>query len=211
MKKIYAMVTMFALGAQLFSAAAFAAEDVPEYMSSENMLISTADESAQNVAWAIENGIIAEDGSDDFDADGVCTRAQAITLLWKAAGSPESNEEIPFGDVSADGFYAEALKWAAEKGITNGTGDNMFEPDASCTRSQIACFIYRYVRSNGSGFTGAWMFRMPFTDLEEWCYEDIAWCYMKNIMSGISDDSFGLSEICTGAEIVTFIKNAVSE
>ena len=95
------------------------------------------------VNWALENNITAGTNADTFSPDLPCTRAEAVTFLWRAAGSPKSLNVVRFNDVSANSFYAQAVSWAVNKGITSGTGANKFSPDATCTRAQFVTFLYR--------------------------------------------------------------------
>ena len=98
---------------------------------------------AKAVAWAVENGITTGTGADAFSPDASCTRAQAVTFLWRAAGSPEPEQMSAFTDVPADAYYAKAVAWAVENGITTGTGAGTFSPDTTCTRAQIVTFLWR--------------------------------------------------------------------
>ena len=157
------------------------------------------------VKWAVEKGITTGIGDNLFAPGGTCTRAQAVTFLWRAAGSPEPKNTSSFSDVAAGSYYAKAVAWAIENGITNGTGENRFSPDADCTRAQIATFLYRYMQSQGKGFTGEWMFQLPFTDVPEWCYEAVAWCYMEKVTDGTTTTTFSPNDDCTRAQIVTFL------
>ena len=95
------------------------------------------------VLWAIENGITKGVSADRFDPEGECTRAQIVTFLWRAAGSPRVPAANPFADVSADAYYAEAVLWAAANGITTDTSQNAFSPDKTCMRAEIVTFLYR--------------------------------------------------------------------
>ena len=158
------------------------------------------------VSWAVENGIT--DGTDParFSPDSVCTRAQAVTFLYRAAGSPApASRAMPFADVPAGSYYQDAVLWAVETGITKGTRETAFSPDAPCTRAQIVSFLYRMIQSEGGGFTGLWMFRLPFTDTPDWAYEAIAWCYQKGITAGTTATTFSPDTGCTRAQIVTFL------
>ena len=158
------------------------------------------------VSWAVANGITAGTGASRFSPDGACTRAQAVTFLWRAAGSPAPKTSVmPFADVPANSYFHDAVLWAVENGITTGTSAAAFSPDDICTRAQIASFLYRLVQSEGGGFTGAWMFLLPFSDTPDWAYEAIAWCYQKNITSGITATTFSPDAPCTRAQIVTFL------
>ena len=158
------------------------------------------------VLWAYEQGITGGTGADTFSPDASCTRAQMATFLWRAAGSPEPADSYnPFTDVTADAYYAKAVQWAVEQGITAGTSATTFSPDMACTRAQMAAFLYRMEQVKGGGFTGAWMFYVPFTDAPEWAFESIAWCYMKGITSGTAETTFSPDENCTRGQMVTFL------
>ena len=158
------------------------------------------------VLWALDEGITSGTSATTFSPDAACTRAQMATFLWRAAGSPApKGNSNPFTDVSADAYYAEAVQWAVEQGITVGTSATTFSPDADCTRAQMAVFIYRNEQAKGGGFTGAWMFRLPFTDTPEWAYEAIAWCYKEGITEGTGATTFSPDAPCTRAQMVTFL------
>ncbi len=157
------------------------------------------------VAWAAEKGIAQGVGGGLFGPELPCTRGQIVTFLWRAAGSPQPAALRAFTDVPADSYCAKAVAWAVEKGITTGTGDGRFSPDAPCTRAQAAVFLYRWEQSRGDGFTGAWMFRLPFADVPEWAYEAIAWCSMKGITQGTGETTFSPDLPCTRGQILTFL------
>ena len=157
------------------------------------------------VKWAVETKITSGVGNHLFAPDQPCTRAQIVTFLWRAAGCPEPKRAGSFSDVSEGSYYAKAVAWAAANGITGGTGEGRFSPDAACTRGEIVTLLYRYLQSKGEGFTGNWMFLLPFTDVPEWCYEAVAWCYMKNITEGTSATTFSPDAACTRGQIVTLL------
>lgn len=157
------------------------------------------------VKWAVAQEITDGVGNNLFAPDQPCTRAQVVTFLWRAAGCPEPKRTGSFSDVSEDSYYAKAVAWAVDAGITTGTGEGRFSPDAACTRGEIVTLLYRYLQSKGEGFTGNWMFLLPFTDVPEWCYEAVAWCYMKNITEGTSATTFSPDDPCTRAQIVTLL------
>lgn len=157
------------------------------------------------VKWAVETKITSGVGNNLFAPDQPCTRAQIVTFLWRAAGCPEPKRAGSFSDVSEGSYYAKAVAWAAANGITGGTGEGRFSPDAACTRGEIVTLLYRYLQSKGEGFTGNWMFLLPFTDVPEWCYEAVAWCYMKNITEGTSATTFSPDDPCTRGQIVTLL------
>lgn len=157
------------------------------------------------VKWAVAQEITDGVGNNLFAPDQPCTRAQVVTFLWRAAGCPEPKRTGSFSDVFEGSYYARAVAWAAANGITGGTGEGRFSPDAACTRGEIVTLLYRYLQSKGEGFTGNWMFLLPFTDVPEWCYEAVAWCYMKNITEGTSATTFSPDDPCTRGQIVTLL------
>ena len=112
-----------------------------------------------------------------------------------------------FSDVPADAYYAEAVRWAVSQGITTGTGDGTFSPNATCTRAQAMTFIYRSEQAQGGGMQGAWMFQNPFfdVDLENYYGEAVMWAVANGITNGTSDTTFSPGADCTRAQIVTFL------
>ena len=163
------------------------------------------------VKWAAENGITGGVGNSLFAPNQPCNRAQIVTFLWRAAGSPVVNYLMPFTDVDEGTYYAEAVRWAASTGIVTGLTETTFGTDGVCTRAQAAAMIYRCAQAQGKGFTGAWMFHLPFTDVPEWAYESVAWCYMNGVTTGVSETSFAPGNDCTRAQIVTFLWRAFSK
>ena len=151
------------------------------------------------VKWAAENGITGGIGSSLFAPNQPCTRAQIVTFLWRAAGSPVVNYLMLFTDVDEGAYYAEAVRWAASTGIVTGLTETTFGTDSVCTRAQAAAMIYRCAQAQGKGFTGAWMLHLPFTDVPEWAYESVAWCYMNSVTTGVSETSFAPGNDCTRA------------
>ena len=163
------------------------------------------------VKWAAENGITGGVGSSLFAPNQPCTRAQIVTFLWRAAGSPVVNYRMPFTDVDEGAYYAEAVRWAASCGIVTGLTETTFGTNGVCTRAQAAAMIYRCAQAQGKGFTGAWMFHLPFTDVPEWAYESVAWCYMNGVTTGVNETAFAPGNDCTRAQIVTFLWRAFSK
>ena len=173
--------------------------------------VSTSAYYYEAVKWAQEKGITGGIGNGLFGPNQPCTRGQIVTFLWRAAGSPVVNYAMDMTDVAEDAYYGEAVRWALSEGITTGTGDGKFSPDATCTRAQAAAMIYRCAQAQGKGFTGAWMFHLPFTDVPEWAYESVAWCYMNSVTTGVSETFFAPGNDCTRAQIVTFLWRAFSK
>ena len=154
------------------------------------------------VAWAVENGITQ--GTDDthFSPDGICTRAQAVTFLWRTAGSPASKTSaMPFTDVPVGSYYYDAVLWAVENGITKGTSENRFSPDDTCTRAQIVAFLWRSEKSPAAGS------RNPFADVKSTAYyaDAVLWAVKEDITKGSTNTTFSPDADCTRAQIVTFL------
>ena len=153
------------------------------------------------VKWAQEKGITGGIGNGLFAPNQPCTRAQIVTFLWRAAGSPAPKNMSSFTDVPADAFYAKAVAWAVENGITGGTGDGKFSPDATCTRAQSVTFLYRAAGSpkvSGSAEFGDVATNAYYADA-------VAWAAKNGITGGISGGLFGSGSDCTRAQIVTFL------
>ena len=154
------------------------------------------------VDWAVENGITQ--GTDDthFSPDGICTRAQAVTFLWRTAGSPAPRlHTMPFTDVPAGNYYYDAVLWAVENGITEGTSDTTFSPNSTCTRAQIVTFLWRSEKSPAAGTAN------PFADVKSTAYyaDAVLWAVKENITKGTTSTTFSPNADCTRAQIVTFL------
>lgn len=154
------------------------------------------------VDWAVENGITK--GTDDthFSPDGICTRAQAVTFLWRAAGSPEpETRAMPFTDVPVGSYYYDAVLWAVENGITKGTSDTTFSPNMTCSRAQIVAFLWRSEKSPAAGTAN------PFADVKSTAYyaDAVLWAVKENITKGTTSTTFSPNADCTRAQIVTFL------
>ena len=154
------------------------------------------------VDWAVENGITQ--GTDDthFSPDGICTRAQAVTFLWRAAGSPKpETRTMPFTDVPVGSYYYDAVLWAVENGITKGTSDTTFSPNMTCTRAQIVAFLWRSEKSPAAGTAN------PFADVKSTAYyaDAVLWAVKENITKGTTNTTFSPNADCTRAQIVTFL------
>lgn len=164
------------------------------------------------VNWAVENGITYGTSNNTFDPDGICTRAQAVTFLWRAAGKPTpKGNAAGFSDVVSGSYYEQAVLWAVENGITLGTSKTTFGPDERCTRAQIASFIFRFKQAERENAANANGIKLPFTDVPEWAYESIAWCYQSGITNGMTKELFGSNNPCTRAQIVTFLWRAFTK
>ena len=160
------------------------------------------------VDWAVENGITQ--GTDDthFSPDSICTRAQAVTFLWRAAGSPEpETRAMPFTDVPVGSYYYDAVLWAVENGITKGTSDTTFSPNATCSRAQIVAFLWRSEKSPAAGTAN------PFADVKSTAYYAgaVLWAVREDITKGTTNTTFSPDADCTRAQIVTFLYRAFNK
>ena len=155
------------------------------------------------VKWAAEQGITGGTGSGKFSPADACTRAQIVTFLWRTAGSPAPKGMSSFTDVPADAYYAKAVAWAVENGITAGTAADKFSPDATCTRAHAVTFLFRLAKGSATGAPG-------FLDVAADAYyaQPVKWAVDNGITSGIGNGLFGPDNRCTRAQIVTFLYQA---
>ena len=155
------------------------------------------------VKWAAKKGITGGIGNGLFGPNQPCTRAQIVTFLWRAAGSPEPKTMSSFADVSMDAYYAKAVAWAVENGITTGTGDGKFSPDATCTRAQSVTFLFRAIGKLVDS-------KAEFSDVltDSYYANAVAWAVENGVTNGIGDGLFGPDNSCTRAQIVTFLFRA---
>ena len=178
----------------------------PEPMPEETVKFADVSTSAyyyDAVKWAVENGVT--DGLSDtmFGPYESCTRAQIVTFLWRAAGSPEPKTVSSFSDVPANAYYAKAVAWAVENGITKGMTETMFAPNETCTRGQSVTFLYRALKGTASGSAN-------FTDIPANAFyaDAVNWAVANNVTNGTSNTTFSPNADCTRAEIVTFLYRA---
>jgi len=160
---------------------------------------------ADAVAWAVANGITSGTTATTFSPDNTCTRAQTVTFLWRAAGSPApASQNNPFTDVKPGAYYYNAVLWAVEQGITGGTTKTTFSPDNTVTRGQTAAFLYRAAGSPAAEGGTA------FADIAEGAYyaNAVAWAAANGITGGTTATTFSPNNGCTRAQIVTFLYRA---
>lgn len=157
------------------------------------------------VLWAVEKGITNGTGDGKFSPNATCTRAQIVTFLWRANGSPEVTVSNTFSDVPADSYYAQAVAWAVEKGITNGTGDGKFSPSATCTRAQAVTFLHRAEGTPAASADG-------FSDVDSGVYyaAAVSWAVSKGVTNGTGSNMFSPGNTCTRGQIVTFLYRAAN-
>ena len=158
------------------------------------------------VKWAQKKGITGGIGNDLFGPYQPCTRAQIVTFLWRAAGSPVVNYAMDLADVSGDAYYAEAVRWALSQGITTGTADGRFAPDATCTRAQGMTFLFRASKASADGAPA-------FSDVAADAYyaEAVKWATDNGITNGTTSSTFSPGSGCTRAQIVTFLWRLYAE
>ena len=156
------------------------------------------------VKWAAKKGITGGTGDGTFNPNSSCTRAHIVTFLWRAAGSPAPKSTVSFADVPADSYYAKAVAWAVENGITLGTGDGTFSPNATCTRAQSVTFLYRALGTAPTTVNG-------FTDVtaDAFYADAVAWAVESGVTNGTSASTFSPNNGCTRAQIVTFLYRAM--
>ena len=158
----------------------------------------------ETVKWAAKKGITGGTGDGTFNPNGSCTRAHIVTFLWRAAGSPEPKSTVSFADVPAGSYYAKAVAWAVENGITLGNGDGTFSPKATCTRAQSVTFLYRALGTAPTTVNG-------FTDVtaDAFYADAVAWAVESGVTNGTSASTFSPNNGCTRAQIVTFLYRTI--
>ena len=193
--KIFSLVLSASMLASLLPVSALAAgfSDVPQGAYYEDA-----------VDWAVENNITAGTSGMEFSPDETCTRAQAVTFLWRANGQPDAAGNTPFADVSTSSYYNEAVQWAVANGVTSGTSATTFEPDAPVTRAQVVTFLYCDAGSPSASGSAS------FADVPTNAYyaDAVRWAVSQGITAGTSANAFSPDEICTRAQIVTFLYRA---
>jgi len=158
------------------------------------------------VLWAVDKGITKGTDTTHFSPNGICTRAQAVTFLWRAAGSPAAKSgAMPFTDVKAGSYYETAVLWAVENGITKGTTATTFSPEQNCSRAQIVTFLWRSEKSPAAGTVN------PFNDVKASAYyaDAVLWAVKKDVTKGTTATTFSPNDNCTRAQIVTFLYRAM--
>ena len=158
---------------------------------------------AEPVAWAVERDITKGTSAIAFSPNATCKRAQVVTFLWRAAGSPEPEKsENPFADVAEDAYYYKAVLWAVENGITSGTGETAFSPDSACTRAQVVTFLWRAAECPPPETA-----ENPFVDIadDQYYTDAVLWAVKQEITKGTGADRFSPGTTCTRGQIVTFL------
>lgn len=170
--------------------------------------VKASDYYYEPVLWAVKNSVTSGLSKTEFGPSDYCTRGQVVTFLWRAAGCPTvKNNKNPFVDVKSSQFYYKAVLWAVEQGITSGTSNTTFEPNATCSRGQIVAFLYRFAGSPKVSTSN------PFTDVssKQYFYKPVLWAVKNGITSGVDKTSFAPDETCTRAQVVSFLYRYMSK
>ena len=160
------------------------------------------------VDWALDKAVTSGTSNTTFSPNAACTRAQAVTFLWRAAGSPEPTATTTaFTDVKEGSYYYKAVLWAVENSITSGATETTFAPDATCTRSQIVTFLYRMEKSPEATAEN------PFTDVKAGAFYEnaVLWAVKENITTGATATTFDPAGDCTRGQIVTFLYRCLNK
>ena len=164
---------------------------------------------AEAQAYVTEKGLMQ--GTDQgFEPEGRVTRAMVFQTLYNMAGKPDVEKKVPFTDVTEKSWYADSAAWAYDAGLAKGDS-GLYAGDRAVTRQETAAILYRYEQSMGGGFQGSWMYRLPFNDLEDiadWAFESVAWCNMKEIMTGRPGEIFAPRDVLNRAELATVLMKA---
>lgn len=158
---------------------------------------------ADAVKYVYENKLFSGVSDDMFDPHGALTRAMLVTVLWRAEGMPQVNDAVTFDDIDANGYYAEALRWAVSENIVEGVSETKFAPDDYITREQIAAIMFRYAKCKGKAPEGAWTISLDYSDISDisdWAFEAVMFCKLKGIMIGDDNNAFNPQNNVTRAE-----------
>ena len=164
---------------------------------------------ADAVQYVYENGLMTGVSESEFAPDGTATRGQIVTILWRLAGSPVVNYAMRYADVDEGAWYGEAVRWAASTGVVTGYSESSFGPNDAITREQLAAILYRYVKTQGQGFTGMWYFPLRYDDaasISDWADEAMHWCVMKGLLNGTGETTLSPQLTATRAQLATILQ-----
>lgn len=164
---------------------------------------------ADAVQYVYENGLMTGVSESEFAPDGTATRGQIVTILWRLAGSPVVNYAMRYADVDEGAWYGEAVRWAASTGVVTGYSESSFGPNDAITREQLAAILYRYVKTQGQGFTGMWYFPLRYDDaasISSWADEAMHWCVMKGLLNGTSETALSPQLTATRTQLATILQ-----
>ena len=164
---------------------------------------------ADAVQYAYERGLMTGVSESEFGPDGTATRGQIVTILWRLAGSPVVNYAMRYADMDEGAWYGEAVRWAASTGVVTGYSESSFGPNDAITREQLAAILYRYVKTQGQGFTGMWYFPLRYDDaasISSWADEAMHWCVMKGLLNGTSETALSPQLTATRAQLAAILQ-----
>ena len=164
---------------------------------------------ADAVQYAYERGLMTGVSESEFGPDGTATRGQIVTILWRLAGSPVVNYAMRYADMDEGAWYGEAVRWAASTGVVTGYTESSFGPNDAITREQLAAILYRYIKTQGQGFTGMWYFPLRYDDaasISSWADEAMHWCVMKGLLNGTSETTLSPQLTATRAQLATILQ-----
>lgn len=164
---------------------------------------------ADAVQYVYENGLMTGVSESEFAPDGTATRGQIVTILWRLAGSPVVNYAMRYADADEGAWYGEAVRWAASTGVVTGYSESSFGPNDAITREQLAAILYRYVKTQGQGFTGMWYFSLRYDDaasISSWADEAMHWCVMKGLLNGTSETTLSPQLTATRAQLAAILQ-----
>ena len=164
---------------------------------------------ADAVQYVYENGLMTGVSESEFAPDGTATRGQIVTILWRLAGSPVVNYAMRYADVDEGAWYGEAVRWAASTGVVTGYSESSFGPNDAITREQLAAILYRYIKTQGQGFTGMWYFPLRYDDaasISSWADEAMHWCVMKGLLNGTSETTLSPQLTATRAQLAAILQ-----
>ena len=203
-KQLCSLLTALALAVGLLPSAARAAENAPSFAD-----VPAAAWYADAVQYVYENGLMAGVSESEFAPDGTATRGQIVTILWRLAGSPVVNYAMRYADADEGAWYGEAVRWAASTGVVTGYTESSFGPNDAITREQLAAILYRYIKTQGQGFTGMWYFPLRYDDaasISDWADEAMHWCVMKGVLNGTGETTLSPQLTATRAQLAAILR-----
>ena len=203
-KQLCSLLTALALAVGLLPSAARAAENAPSFAD-----VPAAAWYADAVQYVYENGLMTGVSESEFAPDGTATRGQIVTILWRLAGSPVVNYAMRYADADEGAWYGEAVRWAASTGVVTGYSESSFGPNDAITREQLAAILYRYIKTQGQGFTGMWYFPLRYDDaasISSWADEAMHWCVMKGLLNGTSETTLSPQLTATRAQLAAILR-----
>lgn len=203
-KQLCSLLTALTLAVGLLPSAARAAENAPSFAD-----VPAAAWYADAVQYVYENGLMTGVSESEFAPDSTATRGQIVTILWRLAGSPVVNYAMRYADADEGAWYGEAVRWAASTGVVTGYTESSFGPNDAITREQLAAILYRYIKTQGQGFTGMWYFPLRYDDaasISDWADEAMHWCVMKGVLNGTGETTLSPQLTATRAQLAAILR-----